>query len=56
MSDVPDPLANLDQHLRGLADLARVVGTYYTELIAQGFAVDQAFGLAVAYQQAILAQ
>jgi len=56
MSDVPDPLANLDQLLRGLGDLAQVISTYYGELVTRGFTTDQALAMTMAYQQIIVGQ
>lgn len=51
--DVPDPIAELDQTLAGLVDMARLIHGYYTGLLAAGFNEAQAFGLTLGYQAAI---
>lgn len=45
----PDPLAEMDQALRGLKDIARFTRAVYTEHIDAGFSKWQAFSLARAW-------
>jgi hypothetical protein len=53
---VPDPIANFDQALRGLKDLARVMMTYQRELVGQGFPPAEALVIVCAYQQQLCQQ
>lgn len=48
--DAPDPIAALDQALRGMADVGRIFHSYYSGLIAAGFEMGQAFALTLNYQ------
>jgi hypothetical protein len=55
MSDLPpDWIAAIDQALRGVADVARLVRAYYAALVEAGFAVEEALALTLAYQTTIL--
>lgn len=53
-ANVPDPLANFDQALRELADVARIMRCYYRALTGEGFDAKQALTLTVAYQSRFL--
>jgi hypothetical protein len=46
----PDILAGMDQLLRGLVDVARIVRAYYTALVEQGFTESEAMILTCQYQ------
>lgn len=45
----PDPLAELDQAIAGLATRAKVMHGYFEALKAEGFDADQALALTIAY-------
>ena len=45
-----DPIAALDQALRSLTDVARILHTFYTALVAEGFTEEQALEMTIAYQ------
>ncbi len=51
VEDQADPIANFDQVLRGLADLAKLIRVYYEGLCEQGFTESQALALTIAYQR-----
>lgn len=60
-ADLPDPgltdpsfTADMDQAQRGLADMAKLVGSYFDSLRAEGFERDEALVLAVNYQDNFL--
>lgn len=48
--DEPDPLAAIDQLVRGLSDFARIIWAHYAAMVDQGFTADQALELSIAYQ------
>lgn len=51
MSDeIPDPLAMMEQLLRGLVDVAKVTRTYYESLLDSGFGEQEAMQLTIAFQ------
>lgn len=50
----PDPIAQLDQTLRTLIDLAKMIHGYHCGLVAAGFTEDQALALTIAYQTAVV--
>ena len=55
MSDeMPDPLAEFDQTLRGMADMAKATRAYYLGLVAAGFTAPEALQLTVAWQLAVM--
>jgi len=47
---VPDPLANLDQLIRGLADIAKVISAFVKEMEDAGFSRDEAIRFGLAFQ------
>lgn len=58
MSDreIRDPIAALDQALRGMKDWAHTLHTYYSDLVASGFTPAEAMTLVVSFQQIALLQ
>lgn len=48
-----DPIAALDQAIRGMADLARVLYAHYTACLAAGFGAEEALALTMAFQQGV---
>ena len=55
MSDeAPDLIAAVDQWARNVKEYARVVGSYHAALLEHGFTREEAFALALAYQNHIL--
>lgn len=52
--DVPDPLAAMDQMLRGFVDAAKAIRGYYLALVEEGFTQDQALQLAIAWQTQLI--
>lgn len=57
MSDddqIPDPLAGFDQALRQLVDVAKAARAYHVALVEQGFTVEQALELTVAFQTTLM--
>jgi hypothetical protein len=56
MSDETPPVdlvAAIDQLLRGLADVAKIVRVYHLALIEQGFTQAEALQLTMAYQSGL---
>ena len=51
--DVPDLVAHLDQALRQLTDVARIVRTYHDALVVAGFGPGEALALTLGYQQGL---
>lgn len=49
-----DPLANMDQLLRAVVDIAKVMRVYYVALIEEGFSNEEALRVTMAYQRTIL--
>lgn len=54
MSD--DPIAALDQALRGMVDVARVLRAYRDALVDQGFTSEEALALTTQYQAILWGQ
>lgn len=52
--EIPDPIAALEQALAGMKEIVKIVRTYYTQAIAQGFDERQALQLTIAYQAVII--
>ena len=52
--DEPDLIAEVDQQIEVNKQLARLVGAYFWNLIAQGVPMAQAADLTVAYQDRIM--
>jgi hypothetical protein len=50
----PDPMAHLDQTLRGQRDIAKLIRNHYVSLMAEGFDEAEAYALTIAYQGVIL--
>jgi hypothetical protein len=48
--EIPDPLANIDQAIAGLATRAHILRGYYVALVENNFTEEQALEIVVSYQ------
>lgn len=54
MSGSPDYVATMDQLAAMVGPLAKVMSAYFFALLTEGFTVEQAFGLTLAYQSCVV--
>lgn len=56
MSASPDWMAELDQAFAALGDMAKAVGTYHRDLVANGLTREEATAVVMGWQALMLSQ